>query len=105
MLILTGVGYAFWLANQEGGQGQPIFFHRDNRLNLKTYPKPVQNQEAKRKHNPPQDETDENKPKKPFDISICQDNPNAPDLLDRQLRRAATHDESPCAKIKLNMKF
>ena len=108
ILALAAIGYYLWSSTSPIQEGRPVFSPRDNRLNLTTYPKsnhPDQKRAQKQRHTPKSPKADNGDKKHPFDISVCEDNPNAPDLLDRQLRRATSHEESPCAKIKLNLKF
>ena len=108
ILALTAIGYYLWSTASPIREGRPVFSPRDNRLNLKTYPKanhPDQEQIKKQKTTPKSPKADNGDEKRPLDISVCEDNPNAPDLLDRQLHRATAHEETPCAKIKLNLKF
>ena len=42
--------------------------------------------------------------KKMMNVSLCEDNPNAPDYLSRQMARTR-EDRDSCAKVKLNMDF
>ena len=41
----------------------------------------------------------------PFNMSTCNNNPNAPDFMEKKLRRANGYEDDNCAKINLNLLF
>jgi len=102
LLLLTVVGLLWYLQ----GPQEPVYVFP---------PKPLMNWQTPQNQQGPEKPTAQqkklstpNKKKaangKPMNVSLCEDNPNAPDYLSRQMARE-NDDNDTCAKVKLNMDF
>ena len=103
LLLLTAVGLLWYLQ----GPQEPVYvFPPKPLMNWQTpqdqHGPEKPNAQPKKKINTPSKEKTANG--KPMNVSLCDDNPNAPDYLSRQMARV-NEDNDTCAKVKLNVDF
>ena len=103
LFLLTAIGLVWYLQ----GPQEPVYVFP---------PKPLLNWQTPHDHQGPGKPTPVLQKKmnksekgktigsKPMNVSLCEDNPNAPDYLSRQMARLR-EDNDTCAKVKLNMDF
>ena len=83
----------------------PLFFYHEKRIELKKLPHPSVPEPKKKAKTEMQLKGTEQPSDPLLNISHCNENPNTPDFVAKQLKRATGHEDDPCAKVKWHIPF